>query len=510
MSLTSLAVTFWAILAVVAILRRIREVIRLKNSIKGIPVRVVLLSYRRTIANILYIPYICLGINYPWIHKFDDYERNGCTAHVIVSVTPCHATLYVADTEAIKEISTYRPKFPKRTETYRSMGLFGQNIVVSEGEEWKRQRKIAAPAFSEKNNKLVCTATVNIINELFQNIWGDKQEIIVEHGAHLTIPIALMVLSVAGFGNPMTWEADTTPPPGHKLTFAQCLHSVTNDVILNLTVPTWALGLTERLRTLRTANKELKEFILAVVEERRTKQKHDDRWDLLTNLIDASEADDNEYAKLSNSELVGNIFVYLVAGHETTAHGLCYTLGLLALHAEEQEKLHDHIKSVLGDRDPVYEDLNSLPRVLACFYESIRLFQPAIVIPRVAAQDTTFHVSSTKEDDDTTTAVTVPKGSDILAHSVGLHYNPKIWPEPEQFKPERFLGAWNRDAFFSFSSGPRACIGRKFGETEAVTVLAMLISRYKVEIKPEPQFANESFNERYNRIFKSNSMVTLT
>ncbi|KAF8493438.1 hypothetical protein F5888DRAFT_823490 [Russula emetica] len=96
--------------------------------------------------------------------------------------------LYVADAEANKAIITSRAKFPKDVNHYAVLGVFGPSVVVSEGEEWKKYRKIVAPAFSERNNKLVWDETTRIMTDLFNNVWGDKSEIVVDHCVDITLP----------------------------------------------------------------------------------------------------------------------------------------------------------------------------------------------------------------------------------------------------------------------------------------------------------------------------------
>ena len=88
---------------------------------------------------------------------------------------------------------------------------------------------------------------------------------------------------------------------------------------------------------------------------------------------------------------------------------------------------------------------------------------------------------------------------------LAAHY----WDEPDAFKPARFLGSYPRDAFLPFSGGPRGCIGRGFAETEGVAVLALIISKYKVEVKDEPQFRSETFDQRKARLLKSQHSLTI-
>ncbi|KZT39771.1 cytochrome P450 [Sistotremastrum suecicum HHB10207 ss-3] len=454
-----------------------------------------------------------MGNRWAWTLKRKPFIEAGWNIVSIVALWPPTKVLYVADAEAVKEITLSSQRFPKPLEQYIGLIMYGQNVVTTEGKEWKRHRKISAPAFSERNNRLVFEAAVGIMNGLYAKVWGTKESIEVDHCLDLTLPIALMVLSIAGFGKPMGWEEDGTPAPGRTLPFTKALFIVSRDLIPKLLAPDWALNLHPRLRETKAGYEELGLYMADMIRERREmiasgKAGVGERADLLTNLLAASEDEEEDALKLTNEELTGNIFIYLVAGHETTAHTLCYTLGMLALYPDEQEKLHKHIKSIIGDREPTYDDFNALDRVLACFYETLRMFPPVCYIPKKAGEDLVLPVSSAINDEKKT--LQCPKGTNITLNTPGLHYNPKYWKDPETFNPDRFLEEYNKDAFVPFSSGARACIGRKFGETEAVAVLSKLISKYTVAVMDEPQYRGETIEERRERIFKSDITITLT
>ena len=176
---------------------------------------------------------------------------------------------------------------------------------------------------------------------------------------------------------------------------------------------------------------------------------------------------------------------------------------------------------------------------LACsvFNETLRLFPPAITIPKQSAEDTSFTTTNACGEKRT---IPVPKGTFVTVHTPGLHNNrkplppslfpspiliflptsntpsprpappiAKYWEDPDAFKPERFLRDYPRDAFLPFSGGPRGCIGRGFAETESVAVLTLLIARYRVELRHEPRYAHESFEERRRRLLSSKLSVTL-
>ncbi|KAL0062629.1 hypothetical protein AAF712_010466 [Marasmius tenuissimus] len=385
--------------------------------------------------------------------------------------------------------------------------MFGNNIVASEGELWKKYRKIASPAFNDRNNKLVWDETVRIVLDLFDNVWMNK-DIEVDHVIDVTLPIALFVIGVAGFGRRISWKDDTILPSGHKLTFKEALSTVSEDIFIKVLCPDALLGATERLRRVKSAFEELDKYMLEMINGRRHAEKKEERYDLFSSLLDANDLPTNDgEVPLTERELMGNIFIFLLAGHETTAHTLAYTFGLLAFYQEEQEILYQHIRSIIPDgRIPTYEEMPLFTQSLAVFYETLRLFPPVCAIPKVSAEDTILVAENAAGE---TKAVPIPQGTSITLSVSGLHYNPKYWKDPHEFKPSRFRENWPRDAFLPFSGGARACIGRKFFETEGIAILTILISNYKISLKEEPQFVGETTEQKKARIFATKPGITI-
>ncbi|KDQ08116.1 hypothetical protein BOTBODRAFT_180138 [Botryobasidium botryosum FD-172 SS1] len=202
---------------------------------------------------------------------------------------------------------------------------------------------------------------------------------------------------------------------------------------------------------------------------------------LFDNLLAGSEAEASSgRAVLTQKEVI--------AGREarTAAHSLAFSLGLLACYPEEQQKLYDHIKSVS------YEDMHSLTRSLAVLYETMRLFPPVPDPFRAAARDTTLstypafqeHVKGETSTQNERRTIFIPKGSTVSMDVPGFNYNPRYWDEPYEFKPDRFMGKYDKDTFIAFSLGPRACLGRRFSEVEAVAALSLITLRYQIKLDP--------------------------
>ncbi|PCH40910.1 cytochrome P450 [Wolfiporia cocos MD-104 SS10] len=454
------------------------------------------------------IPFISAGNFGAWTYKHQDFVDHDSDIISSVRVWRRPAVTYlIADAEALKEITNARHRFPKPLHQYKVLTFYGSNIVVTEADEWKRHRKITAPSFSERNNRLVWDETISIVQELCQVVWKGQNEIAIDNIVDLTVPMALYVIGVAGFGRRMSWVEDMSIPAGHSMFFRDALHTVSNDLWIKVIIPSLILKYAPipRVRKFYTAYNELERYMFEMIEARRNAEKREERYDLFSSLLDANSSESE--GALTDSELMGNIFVFLIAGHETTAHTLAYTFIMLALYQNEQDILYQHIKSVLPDgRIPSYEEMGKLYYSMAVFQETLRMFPPVNGIPKYSEEDTTLMTRSMTGEP---RAVPCPKGTALLIHTPGLHYNPRYWEDPYAFKPARFLGDWPRDAFLPFSGGARACLGRRFSETEGVAILTYIIAHFQIVVKEEPQFAGETFDQRKERLLKSRAALTL-
>ncbi|KAI0066630.1 cytochrome P450 [Artomyces pyxidatus] len=176
-----------------------------------------------------------------------------------------------------------------------------------------------------------------------------------------------------------------TISPGHKMTFKDALRSLSDDILIMAFTPRWARDLTHRLRTARQALEELTQYMSEMVVARRMAETKEVQHDLLSSLMD--EGGENP---LSDIELNGNILLFLLAGHETTAHTLALSLTLLALHQDVRDRLYQQITSVMTDlgRMPTYDEIH-LTYPLAIIYEIFR-FIPTVnlrILPRHNSPD---------------------------------------------------------------------------------------------------------------------------
>ncbi|EPS98786.1 hypothetical protein FOMPIDRAFT_1037349 [Fomitopsis schrenkii] len=456
------------------------------------------------------IPYVSAGYFSVFTRKHRDFEEFDSDIVSSVSWLPTPGrVLMLADAAAIKEVTSNRVKFSKPLAVYKILKFYGSNVVVTEGEEWKRHRKISAPSFSERNTRLVWDETMSIMRELCEDVWAGQNTIPVPSIVDLTVPITLFVIGVAGFGKRMSWRDDYSVPEGFHFSFKDALHIASTDLRLKLFVPRWVLQNApwKRLRDFWSAYVDLERYMRQMIDARKGVEKKEERYDLFSSLLDANEEESDSAAKLSDDELMGNIFIHLVAGHETTANTIAFAFVMLALYQDEQEKLYQNIMGVApGNGLPAYEDMGKLSYVMAVFMETMRMFPSVINIPKYAEEDTTLPTQNMAGEKLT---VPCPKGTGIMIHTPGLHYNPRYWKDPNTFNPSRFLGDWPRDAFVPFSAGARSCLGRRFAEAQGVAILTYMIKHFRVEVLEEPQYAGETFDQRRKRLLRCRTALTL-
>ncbi|CUA72779.1 hypothetical protein RSOLAG22IIIB_05039 [Rhizoctonia solani] len=412
------------------------------------------------------------------------------------------------------QIFASRGAFKKHPHDYRLITIFGRNLLSSEGDEWRRQRKIVAPVFSEKNNRLVQTSAKGFVDQMTDAWDHDMPTYIQDVDGDITMQITLCVIAKAGFGQNIEWGNDGEAPEGRKFTFKQALLIVSHDLPLILILPKWMFAWRKEWIQLRDAYEELRLYFQEMISARRaditpgSQSQAEEKHDLFNQLILAHD----DANTLSEEELIGNMFLFLFAGHETTAHSVAFTLGLLALYPEEQRKVVEQIQELQQDNhDFNYEDLPKYTYTMAVLYEALRLYPIGPELPRRAISDTSL--TYTPHNTKSPASLPIKDGALVVINVAGLHYNPNYWDDPADFIPARFLDPnWDRDVFLPFLTGPRACIGRRFAETTAVTVLVRLLSKYTVTAD-ETRFrfiAGESMRSRRERFLGAGARTTLT
>ncbi|EGO03674.1 hypothetical protein SERLA73DRAFT_101917 [Serpula lacrymans var. lacrymans S7.3] len=451
--------------------------------------------------------------------------------------------------EAIKAVTSDRIVFRKDAVTYEPLNIYGKNIVGTDQGEWKRHRTVAAPAFSEANNALVWAETIRIMSDWFNQLDTAQRaeksasnslssDLTVEMVAPMT-QITLLITSVAGFGRQVSWDDDSSdvPAPGYALTFRSAMIAAVENVMFRMLPPDWFTSfssvvkvpyLSARILQARQAFDELGSYMLELVSSARASvtegRSSASRAALLHNLVEANMSPEGDSKCLSDSEVLSNTFVFLLAGHETSAHTLSFAISLLALYPEAQGKIYEEVRKIWPEGDTIggstssYKDFPQLPYTLAFFRETLRLFPPVIRLPRDVHTDVMLPAQRLNAGAKGSVtpgesfSVAVPAGSIVVIDIWALHMNPLYWGDDvEDFKPARFIDSdtyrWPRDAFLAFSGGPRSCIGQRFALTESICILASLVHRYEVLI-PE-NLMHKPFEEQREAMLNWTPGLTL-
>jgi cytochrome P450 len=187
-------------------------------------------------------------------------------------------------------------------------------------------------------------------------------------------------------------------------------------------------------------------------------------------------ARDEDGSRMTDGQLRDEVLTLFLAGHETTAVTLTWTLYLLSQHREAEAKLQDELKTALGGRRPQVEDLRRLPYTERIVKESMRLYPPAYVLGREALND--FKIGG----------FDIPARTQILMSPWVIHRDRRFYAEPERFNPDRWTEDFGKQlprfAYFPFGGGPRQCIGNSFAMMEAELVLATLAQRFRLQFPP--------------------------
>lgn len=377
--------------------------------------------------------------------------------------------------------------------------LAGEGLFTSNGKLWRRQRKLMAPLFHQAQLARYADDMVACAKRSADGLHDGQELELARETTRITMAIAGKTLFDAdtfgeadALGEALTvalnWTSDEAGGPfalAHIVTRWRLqdlaergpafLRRPAELASERLVRPLALLGASGK--RLAGAIRTLDDRVQRMIDDRRASGFATD--DLLTKLLVAKDEDDGEV--MSDKQVRDEVLTLFVAGHETTATGLAWTIYLLAKHPEIQEALQREVDAVGGA--PTLRDLPRLGLALRVFKEALRLYPPVWVYGRTASEEVDVAGYALK------------RRTNVLISPFALHRLSEIWPDPERFDPDRFLpereAARHKLAFMPFGSGPRVCIGNHFAMMEAQLVLATLLARVRftplVEEVTDPQ-----------------------
>ncbi|KAG5638340.1 hypothetical protein H0H81_000583 [Sphagnurus paluster] len=462
-----------------------------------------------------------LGIGANWYWRNGVYDKFGSETISVVPFLYGEPTIHTSNLEVTRQVIAGQGQgpgqvkarhFDKSEAANRTLAKWGMNLVTSLNDVWRKHRRVVGPAFNNDLYELVWTETLNTYRQMeVAEGWEHRNAVVLPVVQKITTKLALLVVARCGFGLSFDWSAPPMGPDG-TMSVQESLRVLADSYMLGLMAPDWVRNLPlPGFRQVRMAFNQFSSFMQREIEARTMEVRNEEesadvRKDAFTMLVRANEQETGKF-KLDTQEVIGNVFILLFAGHETTAHTLAATLALLALHPEIQSEILEQIVSVVGyDRDPKYEDYSKLDKVLSAFYESLRLFPAAYIMVREATEDTVLDLPNPVGQEGFT-QLPVAKGTQIILDMVGIQYNPRYFKDPEEFRPSRWYGVSNEsEAFSAFSVGPRACIGRKFATTEGVVFLTLLLRDWFIE----PVFHEGESKEAWAKRIFSDPIAGLT
>ncbi|KAL4971987.1 cytochrome P450 [Aspergillus desertorum] len=461
---------------------------------------------------------------------------------VYLSVTPGLVSCHVGDAEVVSQVVRERKGFVKPVEHLKAFEMYGPSVFTSEGSQWAYHHQYTAAAFNDKNNCLVWQESIIQAQEMM-TYWEEKYSTCRGSDRVFKIPdirddilkLSLNIVCGAGFGvrlpfrpaTPATAGSDidsaedlfknaATPAHGYHFTFRGVMEYVNRSMasvfVANGLLPKWIpRTLLPFFSTDFAAHDDLNRYLHALIEV--TENSGHDKHNLLGNLVAARSEEQGIRSSgsgpgLSNAEILGNTYIFSLAGHETTATTMRFALSLLAIHQDVQDRLNSELEEALRDQsaDPAgWEYPTVFPRLitpLCVMLETLRLYPPVVSIPKLTTDGAAITYKGARH--------CLPPNVRVNLNANALHYSEAYWgPDAGSFNPCRWdkrnadtflarngsasgvsgpgLETPNihkpvRGAFIPFSDGLRACMGRKFAQLEFIATLAVIFRQYRVTL----------------------------
>lgn len=346
--------------------------------------------------------------------------------------------------------------------------LLGDGLFISDGETWRRRRRIIAPIVHVSHLPLFAPIMVQAAEEAAER-WA---------GVPLGSPINALTEMAS-----LTAEIICRTVFGRQLGAAHAAEIVSAfseyqrligqlDLAYFVGLPDWLPRF--QMPAVHRAARRIHQVLDQVIRDCRNRLSNGEA-SMIRLLLEARDGETGE--PLDDTALRNEAAVIFMAGHETTANSLAWAWYLLSQAPQAEERLHAELAGVLGGRPPTLDDVPSLTFTRAVFEETVRLYPPVPLLARQALRDETIRGRP------------VPMGSLVIVVPWLLHRHRKFWGKPDHYLPERFLPENAqyrvRHAYIPFSVGPRICAGAAFGLTEAILCIATLAQRVRLRLAPD-------------------------
>lgn len=343
--------------------------------------------------------------------------------------------------------------------------LIGDGLVASNGETWRRQRRLMAPFYTPKGVQAYAELMIRDgkhLVERWQKLASTGSEVdIAEEMTHVTASIILKSM----------FSSETVESIDQMKSAVETMLTFVNDRMTGVAIPLWVPLRKNRRYT--AARDMVHRSIGGLIAQRHATDEAQWPDDLLTRMMQAR--DDETGQAMSEVLLRDESITIFFAGHETTARTMTFAWYALATNPQVTARLHAELDSVLGGRTPTVDQLRELPYTLQVIKEVLRLYPAAPMYARDAVAA------------DQIAGFDVPAGASVMLSPYYTHRHPQFWENPEVFDPDRWLdareNAQHRYAYHPFAAGPRICLGNNFSLLESHLLLAILAQRFAPRLR---------------------------
>ena len=357
--------------------------------------------------------------------------------------------------------------YPKSSIQIRRMGQFlGPGLLTDHGATWLRKRRLLQQAFNPSRLAAMAADMQVSLDETLTKFDLAIGRGPVEVGSQMTrITLCMVMRSLFSAKLP---ESDVE-------VISSGIGAVQAFMVRQIVKPhlrPW-FALSGSVRRHRKIRGEGDAILQRLIDERRTAAGTPD--DLLGILMDAGFGPDG--SAIPDQEILDESLQFLVAGHETSSNALSWTFYLLSRDRTALEAVRGELETVVGEGPLRFDHLARLPATTAAIEEALRLFPPFWMVDRMALED------------DEAAGVAIPAGATVVAFIHGAHHAQDFWPEPDRFRPARFMGAdmglHNSLHYLPFGAGPKRCIGSGYAMLQMVMILNALLRRYRFQLATE-------------------------
>lgn len=376
--------------------------------------------------------------------------------------------LYVInDTKEVKRMMVDEVKeFPKSAFLHELLSpLLGESIFTTNGEIWKRQRELLRPSFEYTRISKVFTLMSQAVADMMNSVQNYADNDFIEVNELMSFVTADVIFRTI-------MSAKLEEKQGKKIldAFTIFQEQTTRTAMRTMfRFPKWLSAFLGEKKRIQAAD-TIRQALSAIIQPRyEAAEKESEFEDILGSLLLVRDAQTNE--RFSFEEILDQVAMLFLAGHETTASSLTWTLYLLSLYPHEQEKAYKEIQQIVQDEEIKITDLRQLKHLANIFKESLRLYPPVGFFAREPIKDTQVRDKFIK------------KGSGVVIAPWLIHRHEDFWKNPHDFNPSRFESEYKKDAYLPFGMGERICIGQGFAMQEAILILANILRIYKLDLK---------------------------